>query len=63
MTKGTTFKRVLVCRTEADQVLEHGVLVPVPVLQLTEDVPLPGLRRPETVSWSQDLATALRYPA
>lgn len=36
-------KVVLGRRTEADQVLEHGVLAQVSVLQLSDDVSLPGL--------------------
>lgn len=39
-------KVVLGRRTEADQVLEHGVLAQVSVLQLSDDVSLPGLLGP-----------------
>ena len=55
-------KLVLVGRTEADQVLEHGVLAPVSVLQLPDDVLLPGLRGPAAASRSQNPAAALRHP-
>lgn len=48
-------------RTEADHVLEHDVLVSVSVLQLTDDVPLPGLRRPAGASCGQYTAAALRH--
>lgn len=55
-------KLVLVGRTEADQVLEHGVLAQVSVLQLPDDVFLPGLRGPAAASRSQNPAAALRHP-
>lgn len=56
------FKTDQTCRTEADQVLEHGVLAQVSVLQLTDDVSLPGLRRPAAATpRSQDPAAALRH--
>lgn len=48
-------------RTEADHVLEHDVLVSVSVLQLTDDVPLPGLRRPAGASCGRYPAAALRH--
>lgn len=46
----------LVGLTEADQVLEHGVLAQVSVLQLPDDVSLPGLRRPAGSPRRQDRA-------
>lgn len=52
-----------VIRTEADHVLEHDVLVSVSVLQLTDDVPLPGLRRPAGASCGQNTAATLRHSA